>query len=125
MTTRTKWTQERFDKLATDTRIAQSAMGSFRVLMDARYGSCSPMYWSTPHVKKYNQLRNKYDKLYGKLMDAIREVSPRQWESGIPVFWIVENVTYAMAVTRGEISPVPPASWGSVQNNTQWASPLA
>lgn len=126
VTTKTRaWTKDKFDKLAMETRLAESAFSSFRIAMDCRYGNgVTRMHWKPSDSKQYGKLRDKYDKLYNRLISAIRDISPRSWESGIPCYWIVENINYDMATTLGQIEPIPPRSWGSVQDNTQWAKPI-
>lgn len=123
-TRKPRWTQDKFDKLATETRLAENAFSSFCIAMECKYGDRSPTYWNTKDVSQRNKLHARYDKFYNRLIDAIRAVSPRSWETGIPCYWIVQNINWDMATTRGNVTPIPPASWGSTTDNTLWAMPL-
>lgn len=114
--------REQFEKLVTDAREKLSAVQSYRLKMDRRYGGAGTHHWASKELRKYHRLRNASDKANERVFKALDKISPRSWRTIVPYYWAIENVTFEMAVSADEI-PTPPASYGYEPTAaTQWAS---
>ena len=110
--------KRKFERLTEKARKLSQECMDFRIKQNVRYGQGNINYWTASVRTKYEKLRERSDKAESALFKAIEEVSPRNWSTGIPVNWIVENITWEMATTKDAIE-VPPVAWGGHQEQNE------
>jgi hypothetical protein len=65
--------------------------------------------------------RRAQDRVYAMLAT----ISPREWTHGIPMHYVRMRLTYADAVTRGQLAQIPDPAYGYTQaDSVQFAAPL-
>lgn len=105
-----KATREKFERLQAKWKAANEAELSFRRELKMKYGEV----WKAPRGKenRLQVLAERESKAMDKLLDWLDSNSPRNWHSGCPVYFIMEELSYDDAVTSGQLSVVPPAPYG-------------
>jgi hypothetical protein len=117
--------ETRFEYLKSKWRAAYEKASELRSALRFDYGE----YW---HIYAPKGKRDKADKASAaqdRASDAIfawlDEHSPRDWRVGVPAHWTCENLTYADAVTRGQLSVTPPPCYGCLpQDSIRFAAAL-
>lgn len=110
----------RWDKLHAQYKTAYDAALDFRLGLERRYGASgsSSMWrsWITAGERnKLEKLEARRDKIGDKIFDLVTKVSPRDWSTGAPAFWVRSELTWEDAIRPvGEpLSVVVPAPWGA------------
>lgn len=108
---------ERFEVLQAKWRDADRAVTSARAVLNARYQS----HQYAPAVKRralevLERKERRASESFTKLLIAL---SPRDWRSGVPVSYLRDGLTYADAITRGQLSTIPPAAWGYTPRDSE------
>lgn len=106
--------EKRFESIRAAYRKVAERRETFRSALREKYGeSCPPLPWQT------RTERNKADAIQAADMKAtermcslLDEISPRDWRSGVPAHWLMTDLTFADATTRGALSVVPPCAYG-------------
>lgn len=86
--------------------------------MRAKYGSGYYESWLKRSEKlRSEKLRNAYEAVGDKLFAHVQAISPRDWSRGVPMCWVLMDLTYEDAVRPlGEpLSVVPPMSYGATE----------
>lgn len=113
-----------FDRLQSAWRVARTACEAFRLGLARKWGES----WraNTREREKLDKLREKEGKAQDAFFAWLDRYSPRSWRSGVPCYWVCEELTYADAITAGAMSVVPPPSYGSVHGDSlRFAAPVA
>lgn len=119
-----KPTRAQFESRLVKVRALQSEVDAQRTLFACKYGPGWASTWlSTGHRTKYENLHSRLSKAQDVFFDTLELVASRYWRAGIPVAWIIDNVTWDMATTW-EAIPVPPLAWGHSGRNDIWAQAL-
>jgi hypothetical protein len=94
--------------------------------LSRKYGPDYQMGWLTlTEQRKLESIRGQKNKLMDQQMTLLDRISPRGWRSGVPAWWVMEKLSFADATTRGQMSVVPPASYGSSEAASRaFAGPL-
>lgn len=64
---------------------------------------------------KLDKLKKKQDRFQGKIFDMAEAISPRNWASGVPSFWISSSLTFDDMIRplAEPLSVVPPLAYGA------------
>lgn len=103
--------KQQFEKLVGKCRKLASQSYEYRIELDSRYGSVSWNCWKASERKQYQTILERSSKAQDRLFAVLEDVGSRDWSSGVPVRWIVENITWEMATTNDTI-PIPPPAYG-------------
>lgn len=115
---------ERFAALRAKTLDAIATRQTYKAELDAHYHDAA--YAPAAKRAKLERLNNALKRHEDRFFAFVQTISPRDWTSGVPLGWIMRELTYDDAITRGPLSVVPPASWGyDVHHNRGFAAPLA
>ncbi len=92
----------------------------------SKYGPNFQRSWITAaELRKLDELHARQIKLQDRFFELLRSISPRDWDRGISVYWILSQLTYEDAVTSGELSVMPQRAIGySEQETSQFARPV-
>lgn len=108
---------ERFEKLQSKAKEAAKAVEAFKIGMIVKYGSVA---WAKrSDTKRFTALNARLAREERKFFDYLFAISPRNWETGVPVGWMRDHLTFADAVTRGALSEVPPPAFGSTEERSR------
>lgn len=86
--------------------------------MRAKYGSGYSESWlKRSEALVLAKLRNAREVVGDKLFEHVQAISPRDWSRGVPMYWVLMDLTYEDAVRPlGEpLSVVPPMSYGATE----------
>jgi hypothetical protein len=65
------------------------------------------------------------DRAIDEMMALLDQIGAREWWHGVPIHWVMTELTYADAVTNGSLSVVPPAPYGyTTREMQQFAAPV-
>src|SRR6185312_13336491 len=83
--------------------------------MSQKYGrSDVPRAWMTNIENKTSErLSARLHKIEDLFLGLLLAISPRSWSSGAPLHWIMTDLTYDDAITRGPLSVIPPCAFAS------------
>ncbi len=113
----------RFETLQTAARVAAGAWQTLKVDLTFKYGDRA--YASRTETAKLDRLHSAETRTFNKFTDYLASISPRDWRSGVPCVWLRDSLTFDDAITRGQLSTVPPAAWGSdVRELVRFAQPV-
>lgn len=88
--------------------------------------------WSIPTWQLTRAERDKKDKIdaaESKCLDRmsalLADISPRSWSASVPYHWLCTGLTYADAITTGQLSVMPPVPYGHTAYDVErFAAPL-
>lgn len=110
--------QERFEALQARWRAAHDKQHDLRFKLRYAYGDT--YYIHAPKAK-----RDRADRA-SKAADFVQDAifawldanSPRSWRTGVPCYWVCESLTYADAITTGQLSVTPPVAYGGLPSDS-------
>lgn len=74
---------------------------------------------SRAETKKLDDLRERSDKHWDNFFNYLQSISPRNWSSFVPVTYIMESLTFEDAITKGQLSEIPPPAFGASQKDIE------
>lgn len=113
--------RKRFDALRSKYLAAKAKREDQLVSFRARYGSEYQDSWlSPPDRKRKERLNAAVDKAGDALFAHVQAISPRDWSFGVPLCWVLSDLTFEDAVRPIDepLSVVPPLSYGSTRPRT-------
>ncbi len=120
--------RDRWEKLRADYLAADSARRDLSIQLSLKYGPGFQTSWaSKAEQKKVEQLRNRLDRIRGKMFAIVERVSPRDWGRGVPAHWIASDLSWDDVVRpiNESLSVTPPLAYGAtspMRDNPQpWA----
>lgn len=117
--------RETFEKLRAKWLKTSEAARVFGVALRGQYGEHYPYQAPKGKLKRLDALRAREDKASAAIFAWLDANSPRQWRTGVPAYWICESLTYDDAVTSGQLSVVPPPSYGCYPSDSiRFAQPI-
>ena len=84
---------------------------AFRNALTSKYGHFD-LYAPRGKREQYARYTAAADKIADKFFALLDSISPRNWRSGVPWYWILEHLTYADAITPDQLAVVPPCAYG-------------
>lgn len=92
----------------------------FDVLLRKYAMAYPPSSWLTRgEIAHLDRFRRAQDRESTKFFVLLDRISPRNWHEFVPHAWVMEHLTWADAVTRGALSIVPPAGYGSRRSDVE------
>lgn len=93
----------------------------FRAGLLRKYGTLTPPgAWLTrteeARLDSFDRVQCAVADEFFNLLDVI---SPRRWRTGVAMWWIIERLSYADAITSGPLSELPQAGYGSSQREVE------
>ncbi len=113
---RAKFTELRNKYLAAKAKVDQ-----FDSALRARYGSSYQSSWlKTGERGTMDRLRAARDRVGDAFRKHLESFSPRDWEVGVPLHWILESLAYEDAARPAHepLSVKPPLAWGHTRHMT-------
>lgn len=103
--------QEKFEALQAKWRAAHKKELDLSFAANHKYGT-----WYIHAPRGVRERIERARAAESKAMDAVfawlDAHSPRAWRTGTPAYWICDKLTYADAMTEGQLSVVPPPPYG-------------
>lgn len=115
--------QKEFEALQVRWRKANDARLWLKDDLVRRYG----YDWIAPEGqrKRLEALRDREQEACEAVFHWLDKYSPRDWRTGKRYQWVCGQLTYADAVTVGQLSAVPPPAWGaSLADMERFAAPV-
>lgn len=105
----------RYAALQTAAQRANDEARSYRISLDVRY---SHGIWAKrTEQKRVDQLDARAQRAFDKYFTYLSAISPRDWSVSVPCSWILYNLSFADAITKGQLSVVPDAAWGYTEHH--------
>lgn len=105
--------RERFALLQT---AAQTAAEQVRhIQIDLRWSGVG--YASRTDKHKLEVAEARARRAFEKFFAFLTTIAGRNFESGFPCAWLRDALTYEDAITLGQMSIVPPPSWGLTEHD--------
>jgi hypothetical protein len=106
--------REKFEKLRAKYLDIQNQMEQIRRDAHAKYGPSELTYASKAMKNKDAALRARQSKVSDEMYAILALVSPRDWRSGVPLHWVLGQLTWEDAVrpTSEKLSVTPPLAYG-------------
>jgi len=106
--------KKRWDDLHAAYAKAQDALSEYDRQLHSHYGRYEKSWLKAAQRKKLESLQDRVDKTGDKIVELIKKISPRDWMSGVPAYWIRSELTWEDAIRpKGEpLSVTPPTAWG-------------
>lgn len=118
--------QQRFEALQARWRKAREKASELRYKLESAYGW---MYFVHAPKGKRDRLdlaRAAEDKAQDAIFTWLDQNSPRDWRRGVPCNWVCDSLTYADAITSGQLSVTPPVAYGGdITDSLRFARPVA
>lgn len=104
-----------FEKAQGAFRDAGEKLRALRIELAVKYGSGNERWASRAEKTRQDKLMAAQTRAGDRVMKVLDAVSPRNWHSGVPWWWVGEKLTWEDAVRpKGEpLSVTPPLSFGS------------
>lgn len=104
----------KFQKLRANFVKARDEHISFDTKLRMKYGPGSLFtMMSGSERKKMDSIRAKMDKASNDMFELLSRISPRNWEIGVPLHWVMMDLSWEDAVTSGPLSSVPEGGYNS------------
>ena len=119
--------RERWEKLRADYLATSRTFRDLDIQLSVKYGPGFQRGWaSKAEQKKVEQLRNRLDRIRGKMFAIVERVSPRDWGRGVPAHWIASDLSWEDAVRpiNEPLGVTPPLAYGAtspMRDNPAWA----
>jgi hypothetical protein len=93
--------------------VARRAIDEIEIDLAVKYGRGNERWASRAEQKRLEQRRAQWDRACDRVWRMLQG-APRDWGTGVPVWWICEKLTYddAFRPTNEPLSVVPPLSYG-------------
>jgi hypothetical protein len=108
---------------------AKEAESTYRLeTLLRKYGSARPSEsWITRGEReKIQGYRSRQDRASASMMTLLERLSPRDWDSTVPQWWIMETLSWEDATTSGQMSVTPPPAYGYIgADSARFAAPVA
>ena len=108
--------KKRWDDLHAALAKADEAVEEIEHQFRLKYGHSYQSSWLKKTDRdKLEKLRDRADKIGEKIFELVDRISPRDWASGVPSWWVRHDLTWEdMIRPKNEpLSVVPPLSYGS------------
>jgi hypothetical protein len=107
--------RKKFDSLRTGYVAARKKADDHERAIDRRYGRGGIIYATASEMRRHDELRERQRRIGNDLFALIQSISPRNWESGVPAWWIYEELPFEDVVRpRSEpLSVPPPLAYGA------------
>lgn len=95
----------------------REAQFDYEIQLTVKYGKLDRSWLSGAERNKLDRLSRAVDRAGEALFAHIQAISPHDWSYGVPVAWILTELTYEDAVRPvGEkLSVAPPLSYGATE----------
>ena len=106
--------KKRWDDLHAAYAKAQEALHEYDRQLHSHYGRYEHQWLKKGERDKLEKLQERAGKIGDKIVELIKKISPRDWMSGVPAYWIRSELTWEDAIRpKGEpLSVTPPTAWG-------------
>lgn len=104
-----------WDKLHEDLKKKSETLLAYEIELGAKYGHNFQTQWlSTAQKKKLEKLRDAKEKTGEKIYELVARISPRQWDRGVPSWWVRSELTWEDAIRpkNEPLSVIVPGSYG-------------
>ena len=108
--------KKRWDDLHAALAKAEAAELAYEIELGAKYGHNFSSSWLSKGQKtKLESLRAKKNKIGEKIYELVERISPRDWSSGVPSWWVRSKLTWEDAIRpkNEPLSVVVPGAYGS------------
>jgi hypothetical protein len=108
--------RKRFDAIRARWCKSREAERAYRldVLFDKYGDRYPPDYWLTATERRRLEVfRRAQDRASDAMFALLERIGGRSWKSLIPHHWVMEELTFEDATTRGRLSAVPPCGYGA------------
>ncbi len=110
--------EAKFNALRAKIVEVEAARDEFRAKLATVYGYGFKLAWvKTAERKKLEAFTKKADKLGDQFYTLLDSISPRSWRTGVAYSWVLTQLTYADAITSGELAVMPQCSFGSQESD--------
>lgn len=94
----TKADYNTFQKLRAQYLVKHEAASAHERVLHAKYGPGLQSTWlSVTERRKQDALRAATDKVGDRFFDLLDRVSPRDWRRGVPMHWVLGQLTWEQA----------------------------
>lgn len=118
-------TQARFEALQAKWRSAQTKAHDLRFELQYHYGDMYRVRAPKAKMAKADKASAAEERAQDAIFTYLEANSPRSWRSGVPCYWVCDKLTYADAITAGQMSVIPPVSYGGMPSDSiRFAGPV-
>jgi hypothetical protein len=109
--------RERWEKLQGEFRRLTDEMTKVEVEAHVKWGPHGLRYASRALQTKHQRLKASRDRVYEKIFAMTQKLSPRDWGTGVPTWWVAGKLTFDDLVRPiGEpLSVTPPLAYGATR----------
>ncbi len=107
----------KFDRLRAKYLATREALGSFRRTIEISHGRWELTWLSRGQRTKYDRLADAVDRAWNQFFTHLQAISPRDWSSGVPTWWLGEKLSYEDAVrpVTEPLSVTPDLAYGATE----------
>lgn len=102
--------RERFEKLQEKWKNAWVKVWKQKGFLESKYRD-----WHNASMtdrRKVIKMQDAENAASDKFFEFLDTIATRNFRSGAPIYWILQNLTYDDAVTYGPMSCIPDLAWG-------------
>ncbi len=114
--------REHFERIRARYLAAKQREDAYRLeVLLPKYGQMRPQRgWLTrTELKKLETVRRAQDREYDRFFLLLDRIAGRDFRNGVPWVWVMENLTYEDAITKGQLSVVPPVYYGGTERGAE------
>jgi hypothetical protein len=108
-------TESRYDELQTNARVSANIANAFRATLRVKYSDTA--YAKASERKQLERLVARADKDFRRFFDFLASIAGRDFSHTVPCTYLIERLTYADAITTGQMADVPMPSWGRTEQD--------
>ena len=118
--------RQRFAELQSKAQQTAKAAQDYAIRLRVKYGDAYYRgYLGKKATHRLDILQRANTRAVDRFFALLDTIGGRQFRSGVPCHWLIEKLTYEDAVTRGQMSAVPPPAWGcSDADMPRFAAPV-
>lgn len=102
--------RERFEKLQGAWKQAWMKVQDRKDYLASKYQQWNMASYSERN--KVIKLQDAESKASDKFFEFLDTIATRDFRSGVPLYWILQNLTYDDATTKGPMQCIPDLAWG-------------
>jgi hypothetical protein len=118
--------QQRFEHLQARAKATADQCRDYAIDLRVKYGDAYYRGWiGGKEKRRLDQLQRADTRETDRFVAFLVTIQGRDFRRGVPQHWLLDNLTYADAITTGKLSQTPPPAYGySIGDSQRFAAAI-